>query len=423
MHMKICYILPWFPSVKPTTAEARQGIFEFRHVKRLSDAGHHFRIVTVLWKGQMPYEKVDDHVEVCRVPYLFLVKSVRYPLPDFFRLAGAIREVCRKWDPDIVVFGHMIYLTTLPSLLLRRVVQKPFVVSTDVFPGINWFYGDRLVDAVAYLYTRLLGKWFLNASDGIQLLVSGLDRHVRDLGADAGKTFRVNRGVDVNLFKPGNTSDELRKEFGIGPDETLVLFVGRLDLVKGMTYLIAAAKRIMRDHDDVKLLVIGEGSLYTEYMDMTKGHPGRIIFTGYRSDVPELMKTSDIFVLPSLSEGAANVVMEASASGLAVIASDVGEIPSIVEDGVTGLLVKPRDEEGLYAALKRLIEDPGLVRSMGVAGRKRMEDRYGWDIVCRQVDESYRQVIDRYAGRGHESGQIAIMPGADLESERADTRP
>jgi glycosyltransferase involved in cell wall biosynthesis len=421
--MKICYILPWFPSVKPTTQEARQGIFEFRHVRRLSDAGHQFRIITVLWKGQLPYEKLDDKVEVYRVPYLFLVKSVRYPFPRLFKLTIMISKICREWDPDIVVFGHMIYLTTLPSLLLRRRINKPFVVTTDVFPGINWFFGDRLVDAVGYVYTVLLGKWFLKTSDGIQLLVSGLDRHIKNLGADAGKAFMVNRGVDVNLFKPDYPKNGLRKEFGIAKDETLVLFVGRLDLVKGVPYMITAVKRILQDHHDVKLLVVGEGSLYAEYIDMAKGHPGRIIFTGYRSDVPELMKTSDIFVLPSLSEGAANVVMEASASGLAVVATDVGEIPSIVEDGVTGLLVRPKDGEGLYVALKRLIENPELVRSMGIAGRKRMEERYCWDIVCRQVDDSYRRVIRRYGkDRRKESEKLIAAERATGESECADAR-
>ncbi len=421
--MKICYILPWFPSVNPTTPESRQGIFEYRHVTRLSEAGHQFRIITVLWKGQTPYEKVNDNVEVYRMPYLFLMKSVRYPLPHIFKLADKISNVCREWDPDIVVFGHMIYLTTLPSLLLRGRIKKPFVVTTDVLPGINWFFGDRLVDTVGYVYTVLLGKWFLKASDGVQLLVSDLDRQTGNLGIDTGKTFLINRGVDVNTFKPDYPKNGLRKEFGISSDETLVLFVGRLDRVKGIPYLIDAAKRIMNDHHDVKLLVVGEVSLYAEYVAMAEGHQGRIIFTGYRTDVPELMKTADIFVLPSLSEGAANVVMEASASGLAVVATDVGEIPHILENEVTGLLVRPRDTEELYLALKRLIEDPALARSMGVAGRKRMEERYCWEIVCRQVEVRYRQVIDRYwKGRGAGNKQVIAVEIPAGESERADAR-
>jgi glycosyltransferase involved in cell wall biosynthesis len=422
MSMKICYVLPWFPSVSPTTPESRQAIFEYRHVKRLSAAGYRFKIVSILWKGQSAYERVDDNVEVYRVPYLFLLKSIRYPLPDFLKLSGTLKRLCREWDPDIMVYGHMIYLTTLPSLFLRRRIDKPVVVTTDVFPGINWFFGDRLVDTFGYWYTLLLGRWFLRTSDGIQLLVSGMNDYIRDLGADVGKTFLVNRGVDVDTFKPDYPKNGLRKEFGVSRDDILVLFVGRLDLVKGVPYLIDAVKRIMREHDNVKLLVVGEGSLYADYSNMTKDYRDRIIFAGYRSDVPEIMKTSDIFVLPSLSEGAANVVMEASASGLAVVATDVGEIPSIVRDGATGLLVKPRDSDGLYVALKRLVEDPELVRQMGVAGRKHMEEHYCWDIVCRQVDENYRSVIKRYAKRGHEKNPELAVAATAPESERADAR-
>jgi glycosyltransferase involved in cell wall biosynthesis len=237
----------------------------------------------------------------------------------------------------------------------------------------------------------------MGTSDGIQLLVSGLDRYVRQLGGDTGKAFVVNRGVDLQTFQPGGQKDLARREFGIRPEDVMLLFVGRLDTVKGVPYLLEAARRVLAEHANVKLLIVGDGSLREAYEEMARGFEGRIIFAGYRSDVPELMRAADIFVLSSLSEGAANVVMEASASGLAVVATGVGEIPEIVEDRVTGLLVKPKDPEGIYAALTELIDNPGLVREMGVAGRKRMIDKYGWEVVCRQVDENYSRVVERYA--------------------------
>jgi len=403
--MKICYILPWFPSAIPTTPEARQGIFEYRHVKNLSDAGQKFKIVAIRWKGQSEYEKVDENVEVYRIPPLFVVKGIRYPVPDMIRLTASVQRVCGEWDPDVVVFGHLIYLTTLPSLFLRYRIKKPLIVTTDVFPGVNWFFGDRLVDAIGYLYSTVLGRQFLKTSDGIQLLVSGLGRHVESLGGDTSKAFLVNRGVDVHVFNPEGPKDAIRQEFGVEKDDILLLFVGRLDLVKGVPYLLEAAKRLLRERRGVKLLIVGDGSLDPEYRKIADGFDGRIIFAGYRKDVPELMRASDIFVLPSLSEGAANVVMEASASGIAVVATDVGGIPEIVEEGVTGLLVKPKDPDGLYSALCELITDPQLAREMGAAGRERMVSRYGWDVVCRQVDENYHRVIERYTrGRRTKAG-------------------
>lgn len=395
--MKICYVLPWFPSLNPTTPEARQAIFELRYVEKLSGAGQQFKVVTMKWDGQMEHEKIGPEVDVYRIPYLFVVRGVRYPVPDLLRLAAKVEQICREWEPDVVVFGHMIYLTSLPIFFLRHRLRKPIIITTDVFPGVNWFFGNRLVDFIGHAYTSLLARRYMCTSDGIQLLVSGLDRYVKQLGGDTGKAFVVNRGVDLQTFRPGSEKALIRQEFGIRPDDVMLLFVGRLDTVKGVPYLLEAARRVVAEHDNVKLLIVGDGSQRTEYVEMARGFEGRIIFAGYRSDVPELMRSADIFVLSSLSEGAANVVMEASASGLAVVATAVGEVPQIVEDHVTGLLVKPRDSEGINSALQELINNPGLASEMGAAGRKRMVGRYGWDAVCRQVDENYGRVIERYA--------------------------
>jgi len=104
----------------------------------------------------------------------------------------------------------------------------------------------------------------------------------------------------------------------------------------------------------------------------------------------------NLLVLPSLSEGAANVVMEASASGLPVIATEVGEVPRIVLDGKTGILVKPKDIDGLVNALKKLIDNPLLAKEIEEAGRKRMEEEYSWDIICKKIENAYQEVIDRY---------------------------
>lgn len=395
--MKICYVLPWFPSVNPTTPEARQAIFELRYVEKLSGAGQQFKIVAVRWDGQEEHEKLGPGVDIYRIPHLFVIRGVRYPVPDLLRLAAMVERICREWDPDVVVFGHMIYLTSLPLLFLRHRLRKPLIITTDVFPGVNWFFGDRLVDFIGGAYTSLLARRYMGTSDGIQLLVSGLDRYVKQLGGDTGKAFVVNRGVDLQIFRPGEEKGVTRQEFGIRPDEIMLLFVGRLDTVKGVPYLLEAARRVVAEHAHVKLLIVGDGSQRAEYAELARGFEGRIIFAGYRSDVPELMRSADIFVLSSLSEGAANVVMEASASGLAVVATEVGEIPKIVEDQVTGLLVKPKDSEGIYTALQELINNPGLAREMGAAGRKRMVGRYGWEAVCRQVDENYSRVVEQYA--------------------------
>ena len=104
----------------PTTPEARQGIFEYRHVKKLSEAGHSFKVVSIKWNGQSEYEKIDERVEVYRIPYLFIVKGIRYPMPYLGRLAAAVRRICSEWNPDVVVFGHLIYSDDTTCALPRE---------------------------------------------------------------------------------------------------------------------------------------------------------------------------------------------------------------------------------------------------------------------------------------------------------------
>jgi glycosyltransferase involved in cell wall biosynthesis len=105
------------------------------------------------------------------------------------------------------------------------------------------------------------------------------------------------------------------------------------------------------------------------------------------------MNIADIFVLPSLSEGAANAAMEASASGLPVIATAVGEVPEIIVPGVTGELVEPKDVDGLVNALEKLIGNLPLARKMGEVGRKRMVEKYTWGKICQAIETEYGKVI------------------------------
>jgi len=380
--------------MNPTTLESRQGIFEYRQVIKLNERGHEFKVISLKWRGQSNYEKFNDGIEVYRIPYLF--SKVRYPLPDFIKLTNKIRRVNNIWHPDIIVYAHMEYLTALPSLYLRNKIKTPVIVTIDSLPGVTWFCGNKIIDTVGYLHSMLIGKRIFKVADGIQILSSELYNYIPKLNIDANKVFVITRGVDTELFKPRNDRGSLRAELGIKADDIVILYVGRLDPVKGVNYLLQAAKEIIPDYKNLKFLIVGDGSLRIEYEVFSKSFSENIIFTGFREDTPALMNISDIFVLPSLSEGAANVVMEASASGLPVIATEVGEVPRIVLDGKTGILVKPKDIDGLVNALKKLIDNPLLAKEMEEAGRKRMEEEYSWDIICKKIENAYQEVIDRY---------------------------
>ena len=391
--MKICQIAPWFPSMNPTTPESRQGIFEYRQIMKLNERGHEFKVISIKWKGQSKYEKINNSIDIYRIPYLF--SRIRYPIPNFIKLTNKIKEICNNWHPDIMVYNHMEYLTALPGLYLQKKIKIPVIVTIDSLPGVTWFCGNKIIDIIGYLYSMLIGKRIFNAADGIQFLSSELYNYIPKLNIEANKVFVITRGVDTELFKPRNGKEFLKNELGIKEENMVVLYVGRLDLVKGVNYLLQAAKEIVPHYKNVKFLIVGDGSFRGEYEAFAKHFLDNIFFTGFREDIPELMNISDIFVLPSLSEGAANVVMEASASGLPILATKVGEVSQIVLDGKTGILIKPKKVDSLVSAIEKLIADPILAKEMGKAGRKRMEEHYSWEIICRKLEMFYTEIIEK----------------------------
>jgi len=363
---------------------------------KLVERGNEFKVISIRWRDQPNYEVIEQKVEVYRVAPLFIFSKIRYAIPNFVALSRKIRKVSKEWEPNVIVYSHIIYLTTLPIFWLKNRLNIPSIATTDAFPGISWFYGSKVVDVIGYLYSVLIGKLIFKLADGVQLMSSGLSEYAARFNLDGNKAFTIPRGVDTKLFKPRNNQKDLRKKLGIGENETVVLYIGRLDLVKGVDYLLQAAERILTSHNGIKFLIVGEGSLRQKYERFVKTFSQGVIFTGWREDVPQLMNIADIFVLPSLSEGAANVAMEASASALPVIATRVGEVPYIVANDKTGILVQPRDVDGLVEAVERLIDNPSLAKKMGEMGRKRIEERYSWGKICERLEEAYQEVIDRF---------------------------
>jgi glycosyltransferase involved in cell wall biosynthesis len=393
--LKIIQVTPWFPSFEIDTLESKQGIFEYRQARELAKKGHEFKIISIRWRGQSDYEIASDNIEVYRISPIFVFPRIRYPVPKLLTISSKIKKLCEIWNPDIIIYSHLIYLTTLPIFWVKNVPNVPTIVTTDVYPGISWFYGNKIVDYVGYLYSKYIGKRILNIADGVQLMNPRLEKDTIEMKIDTSKILVCSRGVDTEMFRPGTSENNLRNSLGVPENNIIIMYAGRLDLVKGVNYLIYAAERILQNKSNVTFLIVGDGGLRQKYEQTAKSlYPG-IIFTGWREDVPQIMKIADMFVLPSLSEGAPNVIKEACASGLPVIATDVGAIPRIIDNGETGILVKPRDVNGLVEALESLIDNPLMAQRMGEMGRKRIMEQYDWKTICNDLEIGYINTIER----------------------------
>ena len=173
--------------------------------------------------------------------------------------------------------------------------------------------------------------------------------------------------------------------------------------LQGYEELMAAAKGLVGRGYDVKVVLVGDdiyrhSRSYKERLLSLVGSAGlrdRVIFTGFREDIPELLASFDIFVLPSRSEGFGRVNLEAMAMARPVISTNIGGIPEIVLDGITGILVPPGDSEALSRAITVLLDDPHLRERMGREGRRRVEKHFSLQTHVRRIQEIYDGILER----------------------------
>jgi glycosyltransferase involved in cell wall biosynthesis len=204
----------------------------------------------------------------------------------------------------------------------------------------------------------------------------------------------VPNGVDLTRFAPRPVSQALRATLGVPPGTPVVVSVGRFVAFKGYTHLLDAAAVLEAARPGVHWVLAGEGELRAELEAQARrlGLAGRVHFTGWREEVPELLAAGDLFVLPSLAEHFGRVLIEAMAMARAVVATDAGGVPEIVVHGETGLLVPPADPRALAAAVGELLADPVRATRLGAAGRRHAETTFSAAGHAAAVERVYREV-------------------------------
>jgi glycosyltransferase involved in cell wall biosynthesis len=248
-------------------------------------------------------------------------------------------------------------------------------------------------------------KFHLDASIYAQqrLLAAGLDRYLpvshdlarclrQTLHFPAHKIQVIHNGI---LVEPFNSLADatLRASLNGNSQRPIVLTAARLDAQKGHRFLLEAAKLV----PEAQFVLAGDGPARAslEEQAQTLGLRDRVVFLGYRSDIPELLACCDLFVLPSLYEGLPLSVLEAMAAGKPVIASAVGGTDEAVIPGETGLLVPPADPLALATAICTLLGDPPLARQLALNGRARVQREFSAKRMVQEVTRVYDELLSR----------------------------
>jgi glycosyltransferase involved in cell wall biosynthesis len=270
------------------------------------------------------------------------------------------------------------------GLLTGRPLKIPLIATSHLWtkssPVIRWY--ERLDGLCLRFFDRVVA-----VSSPIR------DELVR-AGVPGKKVTVIPNGLYVDDFSH-NGRGVLRSELGLGEEEIVIGTIARLSPEKGHGHLLRAARAVLQEEPKARFLLVGDGPLRRtlEQEVAAMGLTGSVIFGGERTDMPEVYALSDLIVSASLREGFPLSILEALAAGRPVVATRVGGVPEIVQDGVTGILVDPGDEVGLAKAILGVLRDAPRRRALGRAGRKVVEERFSVHRMAREYFEVYAGVV------------------------------
>ncbi len=247
-------------------------------------------------------------------------------------------------------------------------------------------------------FKRVLLNPILNIFTDYVTAISSATRHavIEFENFPRNKVRVVYNSIDPTLYM-SPADENLRGSLGISLKDYVLGSVARLDTIKNHKMMIKALERVRRVSPDTCLIIVGDGPEMEDLKSFTAslGLSSKVIFTGFKEDIHNYMKIFDIFLLTSFSEGTAMTLLEAMASSIPCIATEVGGNPEIVNDAETGFIVPNDDEKALSEKILVLLRNQALQKNMGLAGRKRFEEKFTVDKMVTAYEAIYENLVRR----------------------------
>lgn len=321
---------------------------------------------------------LEGEISRRRIPYHILNRRDGIDVGLFWRMF----KLFRREHVDVIHTHHFNQL--FYSILAAKVL------------GIRIIHTEHSVEA--YKRRRLRWALWLMSFMCHKVTAIGVDGEntlLRKVGISRKKLQIIRAAVDLDRFKLDAAA--ARKELGITDADRVISIVARLYPEKKHILLLRAFARVLAKVPGAKLLIVGEGTereaIMKEVGDLQIQR--NVMVMGVRRDIPEILAASDICVLCSDREGLPISVLEAMAASRAVVATSVGDLPLVVKDGKTGLLVESGNEVELADAMTRLLQDPGMAKRLGAAGRALIEQDYSLDLMVQRHSALYGLEVAR----------------------------
>lgn len=351
--------------------------------KHLSMRGHTVHVITFLDEGLSP-ENFENG---------YFVHRIGNPFPKIGILSFWLNiiKTLKKINPDIIHLQGVVVLGTgFPVLISHFLLNKPYVVS---------FHGFFLYGKSQSVYQRIISPSFLFNSivkhaSAIILLTEFMKNQF--IAWPDKKIFAVPNGIEASTINYLDRT-EIRDKFSIRNDEHILLFVGRLNAVKGLIYLVSAMKTIHDNDEFSRLIIIGNDQGQRKILEdlirkLQLENNISFIEETTHENVFQYMMASDIFILPSLSEGFPLVLLEAMSCGIPIIVSNVGGMSEIIQDNRNGFLIQTKDPEDIAEKVLMLLKDENLRKKISENNLTDVK-KYNLDNIIIQFEQIYKKSI------------------------------
>jgi glycosyltransferase involved in cell wall biosynthesis len=293
--------------------------------------------------------------------------------------------VCRR-ERVAIWHGHD-YKSNALGLLLRRFWPMRLVTTVH-----GWVQQTRRTPLYYWVDRRCLPRY-----ESVICVSEDLRQRCLECGVPQERCVLIENGIDTTEYVRTLDPPEARGRVGVRPGRFVIGAAGRLSAEKGFDVLIRCVDGLAREGRDVELLIVGDGDERPalERLIAELGAGDRVRLLGYRGDLKEIYQALDVFALSSYREGLPNVLLEAMAMEVPVVATRVAGVPRLVRDGANGLLVEPGAPAALGQAIARLADDADLLACLGRAGRRTVEQEYSFRVRMDKVRAVYDHLLSR----------------------------